>query len=79
MSFGLENITSRIHDTTPKGQEQDRQKLTKRLNATQLEDLFRRLDINNDNELDLEEFLIVIQKLDVGSKTKELDKDFLAT
>jgi Ca2+-binding EF-hand superfamily protein len=78
MSFGLENITSRILDTT-KGQEQNRQKLTRRLNATQLEDLFRRLDINNDNELDLEEFLIVIQKLDVGSKTKELDKDFLAT
>jgi Ca2+-binding EF-hand superfamily protein len=50
----------------------------KRLNATQLEDLFRRLDINNDNELDLEEFLIVIQKLDVGSKTRELDKDFLS-
>jgi Ca2+-binding EF-hand superfamily protein len=53
-------------------------KQAKRLNATQLEDLFRRLDINNDNELDLEEFLIVIQKLDVGTKTKELDKDFLA-
>ena len=61
-----------------KGNENQEKKKNKRLNATQLEDLFRRLDINGDNELDLEEFLIVIQKLDVGSKTKELDKDFLA-
>ncbi len=69
----MENIASLIH-----GAGKEEQNKGKRLNATQLEDLFRRLDINNDNELDLEEFLIVIQKLDVGSKKKELDKDFLA-
>jgi Ca2+-binding EF-hand superfamily protein len=86
MSFGVENkedlvapignkITSQFEPLIAKAEK----KQLRRLNATQLEDLFRRLDINNDNELDLEEFLIVIQKLDVGSKTKELDKDFLAT
>jgi Ca2+-binding EF-hand superfamily protein len=86
MSFGVENkedlvapignkITSQFEPLIANAEK----KQLKRLNATQLEDLFRRLDINNDNELDLEEFLIVIQKLDVGSKTKELDKDFLAT
>jgi Ca2+-binding EF-hand superfamily protein len=74
----MENVASRTHDFSTKQQQQQKQIILKRLNPTQLEDLFRRLDINNDNELDLEEFLIVIQKLDVGTKTKELDKDFLA-
>jgi hypothetical protein len=78
MSFGVENKEDLVSTVEKKVEIKTEKKPNKRLNATQLEDLFRRLDINNDNELDLEEFLIVIQKLDVGSKTRELDKDFLS-
>ena len=77
LSFGVENQQELVSTGEKKTEIKIEKKQNKRLNATQLEDLFRRLDINNDNELDLEEFLIVIQKLDVGSKTRELDKDFL--
>jgi hypothetical protein len=78
LSFGVDNKEELVSTGEKPPEIKTEKKPHKRLNATQLEDLFRRLDINNDNELDFEEFLIVIQKLDVGSKTRELDKDFLS-
>lgn len=53
------------------------QKKKKRLNTAQLTELFTRLDINGDNELDIEEFFNVVTKLNV-TLDAEGDRDYLS-
>lgn len=48
------------------------------LTSSQLSDLFRRLDANGDGELDLDEFLSIIKKLNLGSQ-EEISDDFISS